>query len=191
MLHTTLLINKIKRNSTLLKNTQALFSKNTLKLIYFTHIYSHLNYGINVWGGMVSKETLNKLQKAQNKCLSLINNKYDPKDWNNENFLSVSNLVRLEHLKLGYRMAHRTLPPKILSILTTDQKNKSLKKTHHYSTRNKNKLNLPNIKSTNYMKSFLYQTSKEITLLPQKTISLPTLSAFVSTIKKFLMDATE
>ena len=56
--HTTVLINKIKRNSTLLKNTKALFTKNTLKLIYYAHIYSHLTYGINVWGGMVSKETV-------------------------------------------------------------------------------------------------------------------------------------
>ena len=134
---------------------------------------------------MVSKETLNKLRKAQNECLSIINSKNDPQD------SSVSNLVHLEHLKLGYRMFHQTLLPKITSILTTDQKNKSLKKMHHYSTRNKNKLNLPNIKNTNYRNSFLYQSNKEIALLPQETISLPTLSAFVSSVKKSLVDATD
>lgn len=188
--HTTLLINKIKRNSTLLKNTKALFTKNTLKLIYYAHIYSHLTYGINIWGGMVSKETLNKIQRAQNKCLFLVNNKHDPGVQKNETFLSVANLIRLEHLKLGYRMVKGTLPPKILSLLTTDQNNKSLKKIHCYSTRNKSKLNLPNTKNNNYRKSFLYQTNKEIMLLPQKIIALPTLPAFVSSVKKLLTDAT-
>ena len=188
--HTTLLVNKIKRNSTLLKNTKALFTKNTLKLIYYAHIYSHLTYGINVWGGMVSKETLNKLQKAQNKCLSLINNKRDLRVLKNETFLNVTDLICLEHLKLGYRMFNKTLPPKIISLLTTDQNKKSLKKLHNYSTRNKSKLNLPNPKNNNYRRSFLYQTNKEIMLLPEKIITLPTLSAFVSSVKKRLTDAT-
>ena len=103
---------------------------------------------------MVSKETLNKLQRAQNKCLSLINNKRDPRVLKNETFLNVTDLIRLEHLKLGYRMLNKTLPPKITSLLTTDQNKKSLKKLHNYSTRNKSKLNLPNPKNNNYRRSF-------------------------------------
>ena len=188
--HTTLLINKIKRNSTLLKNTKALFTKNTLKLIYYSHIHSHLTYGINVWGGMVSKETLNKIQRALNKCLLLVNKKNDPGVQKNETFLSVTNLIRLEHLKLSYRLLNKTLPPKIISLLTTDQKNKSLTKLHSYSTRNEGKMNLPNPKNNSYSKSFLYQTNKEIMLLPQKIITSPTLSTFVSSVKKLLTDAT-
>ena len=133
---------------------------------------------------MVSKETLNKIQRAQNKCLLLFNNKNDPGVQKNDTFLSVTNLIRLEHLKLGYRMFNKTLPPKILSLLTTDQSNRSLQKLHCYSTRNKSKLNLPNPKNNNYRKSFLYQTNKEIMLLPQKIITLPTLSAICFICKK-------
>ena len=40
-----------------------MFDKDTLKLIYYAHIQSHIVYGLNVWGGMVAKEVLNKLQK--------------------------------------------------------------------------------------------------------------------------------
>ena len=50
-------------------------------------------------------------------------------------------------------------------------------------------MNLPNPKNNSYRKSFLYQTTKETMLLPQKIITLPTLSAFVSSVKKLLTDA--
>ena len=63
---TSILINKIKRNTTLIKNTKNMFNKDTLKLIYYAHIHSHIAYGLNIWGGMVTKEILNKIQKVQN-----------------------------------------------------------------------------------------------------------------------------
>ena len=139
---------------------------------------------------MASKEILNKIQRALNKCLTLVNKKNDPGVQNKETLMSVTNLIRLEHLKLGYRLLNKTLPPKIIALLTTDQSNKSLTKLHSYSTRNKGKMNLPNPKNNSYRKSFLYQTNKEIMLLPQKIIALPTLPAFVSSVKKLLTDAT-
>ena len=49
--HTTILINKIKRNTVLLKNTKNMFDKDALKLIYYAHIQSHIMYGLSVWGG--------------------------------------------------------------------------------------------------------------------------------------------
>ena len=73
--HTSLLINKIKRNTTLLRNTKNIFDMNTLKLIYYAHIHSNIVYGLNIWGGMVTKEVLNKIQRVQNTCLSMIKQK--------------------------------------------------------------------------------------------------------------------
>ena len=43
--HTSILINKIKRNTILIKNTKNMFDKDTLKLIYYAHIHSHITYG--------------------------------------------------------------------------------------------------------------------------------------------------
>ena len=70
--HTSILINKIKRNTTLIRNTKTIFSKETLKLVYYAHIHSHIAYGLNVWGGMVTKEVINKIQKIQNYCLAMM-----------------------------------------------------------------------------------------------------------------------
>ena len=38
-----------------------MFDKDTLKLIYYAHIHSHIAYGLNIRGGMVTKEVLNKI----------------------------------------------------------------------------------------------------------------------------------
>ena len=65
----------------LVKNTQLLrISKNhlnmqTKKLIYYAHFYSHLIYGCTIWGNMLRKEHIQKLQKLQNKCIKDISKK--------------------------------------------------------------------------------------------------------------------
>ena len=100
--HTSILINKIKRNTTLIRNTKNIFNKDTLKLIYYTHIHSHITYGLNMWGGMVTKEVMNKIQKVQNSCLSMIQQKQKiALTAKKEKILNISSPVWLEHLKLG------------------------------------------------------------------------------------------
>ena len=189
--HTSILINKIKRNTILIKNTKNIFDKDTLKLIYYAHIHSHIAYGLNVWIGMVPKEVLNKIQKVQNYCLSMIKpNQNITITAKKEKILNIISLIRLEHIKLGYRMLHKTLPPQIISQLSTDQNKNSLEKAHNYDTRNKNKPNLPQIKNKIYQNSFLYQSNKEILLLPQKIATLPTKASFIKSVKNLLMDAT-
>ena len=103
--HTSILINKLKRNTTLIKNTKNVFNKDTLKLIYYAHIHSHITYGLNIWGGMVTKEILNKIQNVQNYCMTMIQpNQHVKITAKKEKILNVSSLIRLEQAKLGYRM---------------------------------------------------------------------------------------
>ena len=166
-----------------------MFDKDTLKLIYHAHIQSHIVYGLNVWGGMVAKEVLNKLQKIQNYCLTMIQpRQHSIITAKKEKILTIKSLIRLEHLKLGYRMMNKTMPSKIISHLCTDQNKASLDKRHNYNTRNKNKPNLPQIKNKNYRNSFLYQSNKELMLLPQKIIALQNRTLFIKSVKKLLMD---
>ena len=169
-----------------------MFDKTTLKLIYYAHIHSHITYGLNIWGGMITKEILNEIQKVQNYCLSMINPHQTPKNTAKlEKILNITSLIRLEHLKLGYGMLHKTLPPQINYHLSTDHNKQSLEKLHKYSTRNKNKPNLPKIKNKDYRNSFLYQSSKELMLLPQIIMPLTTKTTFIKSIKKLLLDATD
>ena len=108
-----------------------MFNKDTLKLIYYAHIHSHIAYGLNIWGGMVTKEILNKIQKVQNYCMAMIQPNQNIKiTAKKEKILNISSLIRLEHLKLGYRMLHKSLPPQINTHLSTDQNKNSLEKSH-------------------------------------------------------------
>ena len=49
--------------------------QSTKRLVYYSHIASHIQYGMLLWGNNASKEQLNKLQKLQTKCLELIQDK--------------------------------------------------------------------------------------------------------------------
>ena len=180
-----MLITKLKRNQALICITKNLFSQNTLKLIYYAHIQSHINYGLGVWGGLASKDIVNRIQRIQTKCLKEIT-----KNPATLKILNIDKLIRLEHAKLGYRLEHKQLPEKIMKIITTDSMNKSLEKTHKYNTRNKNNLYLPKIKNKQYRNSFLYQAIKEIMLLPKIKYEKVSYTTFIKSMKLTLLDET-
>ena len=60
------------RNTNLLKYNQKMMPTLIKKLIYHSHIGSHLQYGLLLWGNNATEEQLNKLQKIQSKCLKYI-----------------------------------------------------------------------------------------------------------------------
>ena len=53
-LHTTILFNKIQSNKYLLSISKNLLNEQSLRSIYFAHVYSHLNYSLVTWGSMIS-----------------------------------------------------------------------------------------------------------------------------------------
>ena len=52
--HISTLIVKLKQNMHLLKLSNKFLNKDTKKLIYYAHIFSHLTYGILIWGNMIN-----------------------------------------------------------------------------------------------------------------------------------------
>ena len=71
--HLKQLMIKLKRNLVLLRNSKNFLLKHGMKLLYYAQFYSHLSYGISIWGCMMKKEQLNKIDKLQKKAISLIN----------------------------------------------------------------------------------------------------------------------
>ena len=53
---------KLAKGQHLLKCCKNIFSMQTKINIYYAHVYSHLVYGITIWGNILSKEKLKKLQ---------------------------------------------------------------------------------------------------------------------------------
>ena len=171
-----------------MRNTRNLFNQSALKLTYHAHLQSHINYGLVVWGGMINNETLNRMQRIRSKCLMYIDNKI--KHPHQLKLLNIKQLVKLENVKLGYRLQNDLLPKKIKQLISTDSQDKSLEKRHNYNTRNKNKLNLPKINNKLYRDSFLYQSNKEFLLLPKIITSKPSYHPFTKTVKLALLDET-
>ena len=70
--HCNKLVLKLQRNSHLLLRTKCHLSIHAKKVLYFAQIYSHLSYGLSIWGPMAPKKVLTTLTNIQIKCLKCI-----------------------------------------------------------------------------------------------------------------------
>ena len=68
--HLNKVYNKLLANKRLLMNSKNLLPEFCLRKIYFAHIYSHLTYGISVWGTMCSKSYQKVLYQLQQRCVA-------------------------------------------------------------------------------------------------------------------------
>ena len=106
-------------------------------MIYYAHFYSHLKYGISVWGHMITNTQLAKLQKIQDDCLRLINNcnLTNPTTYKNLCILQVNKInFNLESSKMIYKSLKGDLPSILSEAINTDSNHQSLNKKHNYST---------------------------------------------------------
>ena len=125
----------------LLRTPKHLFNKKTLKLIYHAHIQSHIDYGLVLWGSMTRHNNLLCVKSVQNKCVEIISgNKSTELNYENLKILNIKELIKMQEIKVGYRLINKMLPNKISQQLQSDSKRKSLIKTHTYNTRGKKSL---------------------------------------------------
>ena len=95
----------------MLKCTRNLLGTEAKKCIYFAHIYSHLVYGCTTWGNMLNRSQIKKLQKIQNKCIACIINRCPKRnDYQSLKILKIDDVVKLQNLKLGFKLQHSQLP---------------------------------------------------------------------------------
>ena len=101
--HTNQVYNKIQANKQLLN-----ISKNFLDVQTMIKIYSHLRYGLVVWGSMMTKTSKNELGKLQKACIHLVNKKKKNSPTNElflrNRLLKFSDMIDLELLKFGYML---------------------------------------------------------------------------------------
>ena len=157
--HLSKLFMKLKQNIYLLKASKHVLSLHAKKNLYYAQIYSHLSYGLVIWGNMLNKGQLNKLQSIQNKCFKLVTGEEaTPANYHKNGMLNLTEMILLMNLKHGHRIQHSHLPKRILECSKLDSGNRSLVKTHQYSMRHKNSLNIPRSNCINYRRSYLYQS---------------------------------
>ena len=128
--HLSKLKSRIKRNMTMLQVGVNLLDVHSKKILYYAQIYSHLSYGLPLWGNMVSTTKMDCIQKLQNKCIRKvdIHEKQVEKIYKRHKILRIKDALTLENCKMAYRLEHQMLPIKLLQLFNTNQKGKCLKK---------------------------------------------------------------
>ena len=187
--HIQKLILKLTRNTNLLKYNQNLMPTHTKKLVYHSHIASHLQYGLLLWGNNATESQLNKLQKLQNKCLKYLLPKETPCNASKRlNILNIRDMLKLVNLKFAYKLANKQLPPRIITICQEDSKKNTLLPKHQYNIRNRKTPNLPKEANKLYRDSFLFQGPCSILSVDKTIQNSKTLSIFTKNCKSLLLN---
>ena len=159
--HVNKLILKLKSRMNLLKNGKNFLTSHSLRLVYFAQIHSNMNYGISLWGGLLSREKTDKLQKIQTTCINILaRKKATPTDHKHLKILTIKQMLsyvisQFEMCKLCHKKTLGILPRKLSEAMTTDHLNRSLVKKHRYNTRKKDLVNTPLARRKEYHNSFL------------------------------------
>ena len=112
-LHLTKLFTKLKRNKALLRLGKSFLNETARKLVYHSHINSHIQYGLLLWGNNINNEQLNKLQKIQTEYLQLIVPLNKTGNLNKElSILTIKDMIKLKNYKFGYKLNNKLLPAK-------------------------------------------------------------------------------
>ena len=186
--HIEKVIGKMRKNMNMLKLGKNFLTQHCKKLIYFAQIQSHLNYGLCIWGNMISTSKMNKLQSCQNKCMDLIKGKHaDPKMYSLLGILKVKDLLKLENQKFGYKLYHELLPTRVIELCCSDQYGMNLEKCHKYNTRKKNILNKPKARNKLYRSCVIFKAMDSIDTLRGKTLNKKTMHSFAEHCKKLLL----
>ena len=186
--HLRKLYEKIIRNTNLLKVVKNSFPPHVKKIIYYSHIYSHLVYGILIWGNGLCQSKIDKLQKLQNKSVQLLNeNKALHLIYKNERIMRIKEIIKLENMKFGYRKLNNLLPITISRSVSLDANNRDLTKRHKYSTRLKLIPNLPNCQKKGYLDSFLCQWTKDAADVQSSLIQSLNIRLFTKQVKNVIL----
>ena len=136
---------------------------------------------------MISPSQLSRLQKLQNKCVMLINNKkhdqIDDKLFQMLRIPKIKDLLHLENCKFAFKFINGLLPSPIESTLKNDQSGNNLTKKHCYNTRSKNIPNMPSARNKHYKNSVLCKALPSYQTLKVTTKQSQTLLCFVKNLK--------
>ena len=66
---------KITMNKFMINTSKNVLTKNIRRNVYCAHIPSHLLCSVYIWGTLTLKSNLNKIQRLQNKCVRIIDQK--------------------------------------------------------------------------------------------------------------------
>ena len=120
--HLNKLFIKLNQSIGLIRKGKNFLDTHSLRILYFAQFQSHLNYGLSIWGNMISSTSLNKLQRLQNTCVTLLGKNQTTEDiYKKLKIMRVDQLIKLENCKFAYKMYNKLLPTKVINLVMQDQ----------------------------------------------------------------------
>ena len=148
---------KLKCGIGMLQRSKTLLNSSAKQLLYFGQIHSNLCYCLGVWGSMLSKKQNKNLARLQHTAISLIDPTMSTVEITKKyRILGLEKIMRLEQMKIGYKLCHNLLPMNVAVQIRYDHKGQNMSKEHKYQTRNKYIPNLPQVYNNKYKSSFLF-----------------------------------
>ena len=136
--HVDKLALRIKSRNGLLKRGKWILGQYALKVLYYVQIHSTIQYGIVIWGNMISKSQIKKLQKLQNASVRQIEyKKHTDEIYNEHHIPRIEQLIKIENAKIWHKQQINQLPLQLQTVMTFDHSNMDLHRQHNYHTRNK------------------------------------------------------
>ena len=187
--HISKLLLKLKLKLNLLLAGKNCLSTHALHILYFAQIHSNLAHGISMWGSLLTKENIKKLQKLQNKCMQAVGCGLGPVDklFCNNKILTVDQMKEFELCKLWHKKQLDLLPCKLNETMSRDQWEQPLYKVHRYPTRQKNLSKRPRSMHHEYHDSFLVKGNRIYSQLDQDLRSCNMLHKFTNQLKEKLI----
>ena len=178
---------RITSRNSLLNRGKRLLNTHTLKVLYYAQIHSLIQYRIVLWGNMISKSQIKKLQKLQNISVRQIDSrKHTEEIYCLHKIPKIEQLVALENVKIWHKQQLNILPLRLQKIMTEDHGHSTLLRKHKYKTRNKGVPKLPKAKNVHYQRSIFVKRLSEYQKLPHTIRELKNCKQFALKAKSLL-----
>ena len=164
-----------------------MLNPHALKVLYYAQIHSILQYGIVLWGNMINKSQIKRLQKLQNTSVRQIDSrKHTEEIYRIHKIPKIEQLILLENTKLWHKHQTNQLPPRLQKLMTEDHTQSTLLRIHKYPTRNKCVPKLPDSKNNSYQKSLFVKGLADYQKLPFEVRQLKNCKQFITKMKELI-----
>jgi hypothetical protein len=151
--HLTYIKGKVARGIGIICKARKLLNRDTLSNLYYSFVYPHIVYCIEVWGN-AADEHVNPLYLLQKKCVRIISNssKFASSKplFMSLEFLTISQIYAFRMFLFCYKFINESLPCVFNDMFV---KNSSI---HSHDTRNQNKFRIPCVRTELRKKSISY-----------------------------------
>ena len=183
--HGDYVLNKLKSARFMLNSVKKFMTVDVRKIFYYAHFYSHLQYGISIWGPMLSKDMEKQLYISQKKNLRVItDSKYNAHTdpiFKSLHILKLKDLIKLEICKYAYKMNYNLLPRVMYRPYIGQYK------TSSHNTRQSNMPKIPKHKSSKFNNSIICQSVTEWSKLSANLRQKNNIYTFSKNLKKQLI----